>query len=387
MTDWIEREKACYAPLYKRFPLCLQRGEGVYLYDDQGRAYLDMASGIAVNAFGHAHPRLQAVLSSAGLWHTSNLYYTEEPILLAERLCGRSFASRVFFCNSGTEANEAVIKFARRAGQGKRPGIVAFEGSFHGRTLGALSATSTARYREPFEPLLPDVEFLPYNRVEPLKRIDDTVGLVLVEPVQGEGGVRPATLEFLQALRGRCDEVGALLAFDEVQCGLGRCGQLLAYQTFGVVPDMLSLAKPLAAGLPLGAVLLNARVAEALQVGDHGTTFGGGPLLCRVALEVLEMVDDQLLAQVQQRGLRLGELLAELRSPHIVEVRGLGLMWGVQLADSLPVAQLVEACQQRGVLVLSSGQNTLRLLPPLIVEQAHLEKLAAVLQDALDGLA
>jgi len=387
MNDWIEREKACYAPLYKRFPLCLQSGQGVYLYDHQGRAYLDMASGIAVNAFGHAHPRLQAVLSSGGLWHTSNLYYTEEPILLAEQLCRRSFASRVFFCNSGTEANEAMIKFARRAAEGRRAGIIAFEGSFHGRTLGALSATSTARYREPFEPLLPGVEFLPYNQVDSLQRIDESVGLVLVEPVQGEGGVRPATLEFLQALRGRCDEVGALLAFDEVQCGLGRCGQLFAYQTFDVVPDMLSLAKPLAAGLPLGAVLLNDRVAEALQVGDHGTTFGGGPLLCRVALEVLDMVDEQLLVQVQQRGRCLAELLAGLRSPHVVEVRGCGLMWGVQLAETLPVARLVEACQQQGVLVLSSGQNTLRLLPPLIVEQAHLETLAAVLQSALDGLA
>lgn len=392
MPELSEREQKVMAPTYKRFPLQWESGQGVYLVDEQGQRYLDMASGIAVNALGYGHPVLQQALSSGGLIHTSNLYYTRPQVELAERLLKDSFAHRVFFCNSGTEANEGAIKFARKAaGGGGKHHLVAFSESFHGRTLGALALTANARYRDPFEPLIGGVRFATYNDLESAcQAIDDQVAAVFVEPVQGEGGVRPARPEFLQGLRRRCDEVGAALVFDEVQCGLGRTGKFWAYQSFGVVPDILTTAKPLGGGLPIGAILLNKRITASVEAGDHGSTFGGGPLVCRVAQAVVDVIDQpDFLVRVGERGQQLKKILDGLVGDFdfVLEARGLGLMWGLVLADRVPVARVVEGGFSRKLVMLSSGGNTLRLLPPLVIEESHLQEFEVKLREVLGEMA
>lgn len=370
-----EEERRYLAPTYKRAPILWERGEGVFLYDSEGREYLDMAAGIAVNALGYQHPALEAVLREPGLIHTSNLYYTRPQVELARLLCQSSFADRVFFCNSGTEANEGALKFARKwAGPGRRE-LVAFSEGFHGRTMGALACTANARYREAFEPLIGGVRLGTYNDLDSVQ-LDEQVAAVIVEPIQGEGGVRPADPEFLQGLRQLCDRHGALLIFDEVQCGLGRTGSLWAYQDFGVVPDLLTAAKPLGGGLPIGAILMQERVAAALEPGDHGSTFGGGPLVTRLARQVVSIVQaEDFLASVQLRGQQLQSILQNLVSRYefVLEARGRGLMWGLALNEKIPVARVVEAGYAQALVMLSSGGNTLRLLPPLILEPAHLE--------------
>lgn len=362
------------APTYKRAELYLERGQGVFLYDRDGREYLDMAAGIAVNALGYGHPAIEHELAQGGLIHTSNLYHTAPSQDLARLLCQGCFADKVFFCNSGAEANEGAIKFARKAGGPKRV-IVAFSDGFHGRTMGALAATANPRYREPFEPLIGGVRFATFNDLKSLDGVlDHEVAAVLVEPIQGEGGVRPASQEFLQGLRQRCDQVGALLILDEVQCGLGRTGRLWAHQHYGLQPDLMTVAKPLGGGLPIGAILMTQKVADTIEFGDHGSTFGGGLLVTRVARRVLETIDTpQFLARVQATGQQLEAILKSLASPWIVRAQGQGLMWGLVLDPRLPVAQLVEAGYRHGLIMLSSGGNTLRLLPPLIVEPEHLQ--------------
>jgi len=370
-----EEERRYLAPTYKRAPILWERGEGVFLYDSEGREYLDMAAGIAVNALGYQHPALEAVLREPGLIHTSNLYYTRPQVELARLLCQSSFADRVFFCNSGTEANEGALKFARKwAGPGRRE-LVAFSEGFHGRTMGALACTANARYREAFEPLIGGVRLGTYNDLDSVQ-LDEQVAAVIVEPIQGEGGVRPADPEFLLGLRQLCDRHGALLIFDEVQCGLGRTGSLWAYQDFGVVPDLLTAAKPLGGGLPIGAILMQERVAAALEPGDHGSTFGGGPLVTRLASQVVSIVQaEDFLACVRLRGQQLQSILQNLVSLYefVLEARGRGLMWGLALNEKIPVARVVEAGYAQALVMLSSGGNTLRLLPPLILESAHLE--------------
>lgn len=377
------------ASTYRRPDFVLERGQGVWLYDSQGREYLDMASGIAVNALGYEHPEIQQVLQQPGLIHVSNLYHTGPAQELARALCRGSFADRVFFCNSGTEANEGALKFARKLGGAGRRHLVAFSEGFHGRTMGALSLTANPRYREPFEPLIGGVRFATFNCLDSLEQVlDESVAAVLVEPIQGEGGVRPASEEFLRGLREACDRVGALLIFDEVQCGMGRTGKLWAYQHSGVVPDMLTVAKPLGGGLPIGAILLSGRVAAAVEPGDHGSTFGGGPLVTRLAARILEIVQaPDFLAQVEARGQDLQRRLERLQSETGLglKVQGRGLMWGWVLPDSLPVSRLVEAGYRHGLIMLSSGGNTLRLLPPLILEASHLtlfeERMRACLKE------
>lgn len=379
-----DREKQALAQTYKRAPIVWQSGRGVYLYDDQGTEYLDMAAGIAVNALGYNHPALQKALSEPGLIHTSNLYYTLPQIELAEKLREGSFADKVFLCNSGTEANEGALKFARKYA-GERRQIVAFSEGFHGRTAGALACTANPRYRDPFEPLMGGVRFATFNELDTVK-LDEQTAAVLVEPIQGEGGVRPATPEFLQGLRQLCDRHDVLLIFDEVQCGLGRTGQLWAYQNYGVVPDLLTAAKPLGGGLPIGAVLMQAKVADALEFGDHGTTFGGGPLVTRVAKTVLDVVSPPaFLAGVTERGQQLQAILERVVAefPLALRAQGRGLMWGLVLDEKLPVARLVEAGYAQRLVMLSSGGNTLRLLPPLIVEPQHLEEFEGGLKTAL----
>ncbi len=392
--DIIALEQQYMLQIYRRPELVFERGEGVWLYDAAGRQYLDAGSGIAVNALGYQHPAIIEAIreSAAGLLHVSNLYYTMPQALLARDLCRASFADRVFFCNSGTEANEGALKFARKwaraNGHSDKTGIVAFSGSFHGRTMGALAVTATEKYRQPFEPLIGGVSFAEFNNIDTARRaITGQTCAVIVEPVQGEGGVTPAQPDFLAGLRRRCDEVGALLIFDEVQCGLGRTGTLWAYEGYGVTPDLLTLAKPLAGGLPMGAVLLKQAVADAMQVGDHGSTFAGGPLVSTVARAVFSQISQpQFLAQVKANGeylaARLNQIVAQ--SPLISGIRGKGLMWG--LLSTIPAAEIVAAARQHGLIILVAGEKVVRLLPPLIISQPEIDNLAERLFATLNAI-
>jgi acetylornithine/N-succinyldiaminopimelate aminotransferase len=377
-------------PLYER-DLTLVSGKGARLFDKEGRAYLDFAAGIAVNGFGYGDRTIvKAIRDQAGkLIHASNLFHTEPTSALAERLVALSFPSKVFFCNSGTEAWEGAMKFARRIGlEAGRFEYVCFERSFHGRTMGALSTTWTARYRAPFEPLVPGVRFVPWGDLAALEAATtDKTAAVMLEPVQGEGGVRPATPEFLQGVASICRRKGALLALDEVQCGLGRTGRMFAYEHAGVVPDILTLAKPLAGGLPLGAILLKDEWASRLQVGDHGSTFGGNPVAAAAALAVLDrLTADGFVESIAKRGDFLIRSLRKLEKRYpkaISEVRGLGLMVGVELhGEAGPV---VKGLREREILATKAGDKVLRLLPPLVVTRADIKTFLAALEAVLQG--
>lgn len=390
----IDLEQKYVLQTYKRSELVFERGEGVWLYDSQGRSYLDAGSGIAVNALGHRHATIiEAIRQAAeGLIHVSNLYHTAPQALLARDLCESSFADRVFFCNSGTEANEGALKFARKfarsRGQTGKTNLVAFTGSFHGRTMGALAATATAKYRAPFEPLIGDVTFAEFNNLESARAaITGRTCGVIVEPVQGEGGVTPATPEFLAGLRALCEAHEALLIFDEVQCGLGRTGDLWTYEGYGVTPDIMTLAKPLAGGLPIGAILLTQTVANTIEAGDHGSTFAGGPLVCSVSRAVLNQINrPEFLAQVKTNGDYLaGRLRQKIAvSSLISEVRGKGLMWG--LVSVPPAADIVAEARHHGLIVLVAGPNVVRLLPPLIITQAEIDLLINRLAETLAAI-
>ena len=375
---------------YRRADVVLERGEGVYLFDSDGRRYLDFMAGIAVAALGHADPAVTAAVAeqAATLTHVSNLFYTAPQVGLARRLVTHSFADRVFLTNSGAEAIEGALKFARKwareRGVGKHE-IVAFGGSFHGRTMGALSITYKAAYRDPFAPLLPGVCFAPFNDLDAARAmISDDTCAVVVEPVQGEGGIHAATPEFLRGLRELCDRHAALLIFDEIQCGLGRTGRLWAHEAHGtpVVPDIMTLAKPLANGLPIGAILLTEEVAAAVGYGEHGSTFAGGPVVCRAAEVVFDRVSDPaFLAAVAENGQRLRQALLALNSPRVVEVRGVGLLVGVELDG--PAAPIIAAAREKGLLIINAGENVLRIAPPLIVSGEHVDEAVAILGECL----
>lgn len=367
-------------------------GSGCRVFDDEGGSYLDFGSGIGVNALGHGDAGIlravQAALQS-GLIHTSNLYRTPAAEVLAAELVASSFADRVFFCNSGAEANEAAFKFARRwareqGGPGKHE-IVALRGAFHGRLFGTLAATDRRTLQEPFEPLMPGVRFIEPEDVASAGSVitRERTAAVIVEPVQGEGGVRPLSAVFLRALRELTSAADALLVFDEVQCGLGRTGHLFAHETAGVMPDILTLAKPLAGGLPMGATLLSERVAASIRPGDHATTFGGGPLVAAVALEVVRRIaDPAFLAGVRERSAHLARRIAELAAlPAVAETRGIGLMWGIELRS--PAAPVVDAALAAGLLTTSAGERVLRLLPPLVVCADEIDEGMDVLRSVL----
>ena len=389
----IAGESKYIVPTYIRPDVVFSHGQGVYLYDSQGRQYLDFASGIAVMALGHADQTWsKAISEQAGkLTHVSNLYHTAPHVELAQRLVENSFADRVFFCNSGAEANEAAIKFARKyarnqqkgARSAKKSDIVAFSGSFHGRTMGALAATYKTHYREPFEPVMPGVRFAAYNDLATATElIDEQVCAVIVEPVQGEGGVHPADDKFLRGLRTLCDENNALLIFDEVQCGLGRSGYLWAHEAYGITPDIMTLAKPLAGGLPIGATLVTEAVSQILKPGDHGSTFAGGPLVCTAAQVVFDRINQpQFLTDVMENGIYLANMLRDLASNEVVDVRGAGLLIGVEF--KMPVAPLVKATRENGLLLISAGDNTLRLCPPLIISRQQIEMAVQILSQSL----
>ena len=369
-------------PTYPPTRVTFVDGDGVWLTDDVGRRYLDFAAGIAVVALGHKHP---APLAAAHrqldrLWHASNLYATEPAQALAQALSVKFGGAQAFFCNSGAEANEAAIKYARKA-TGK-PGVLALEQSFHGRTTGALAVTGQPAKRAAFEPLLPGARFAQPNDIASLRAAaGDDVGLILLEPVLGEGGVIPLTAEFVQAAAALAEELGALLALDEIQTGVGRTGTFFAFEQLGVRPQLVTLAKGLANGLPIGCLLVADDAAGAFGPGDHGSTFGGNPVTCAAGLAVTATVDDALLEQVRASGARLLAGLAQLR--HVVDARGAGLLVGAEL--DRPAQPYVDAALDAGLVCLTSGANVLRLAPPLVVEAAEIDQALETLTEVLNG--
>lgn len=389
-------EAAALLPTYDRFQVLLRRGRGVYLYDAAGKRYLDFLSGIGVNALGHAHPAVTRAIRAQvarGLLHTSNLFFHDFQAPLAEKLCAISGLERVFFTNSGTEAIEGALKLARASARQKaKPGakpawrVLALENSFHGRTFAALATTWTKKYREPFGPLMAGVRFVRFNDVRDLERkFDASVCAVLLEPVQGEGGIHHVSREFLARARA-LTETGALFIADEIQCGLGRTGRWFAYQHAGIEPDIVTLAKPLAGGLPLGAILTTAAVAEAIKPGLHGTTFGGGPLTCAVALAVLETIErDRLLEHINELGGYFHARLRALQAKHalIAEVRGAGFMAGVELSDAEAAKYVAREALARGVIVNRTHEVVIRMLPPFIVQKQHVDTVVRLLDQLL----
>jgi acetylornithine/N-succinyldiaminopimelate aminotransferase len=379
---------------YKRAPMEFVKGEGVDLIDAEGKRYLDFSSGIAVNALGYGDPGIFSALSEAmstGIIHTSNLYRTRAGEALASRLVDLSFASKVFFCNSGAEANEGAFKFARRwarkTGSDSKVEILALRGGFHGRLFASLAATDRPSYRAPFRPLAGGVSICERDLSDLDTALDEeTVAAIIVEPVQGEGGVRVLEAGFLEGLRTLTAERGIALIFDEIQCGLGRTGRLFAYQNTDVVPDMLTVAKPLAGGLPMGAVLVSAEISAAIQPGDHGTTFGGGPLVAAVAAHVLErLADESLLERVRKNGAWLGEQLQTIarRSGRVRAIRGIGYMWGLDVVE--PAGDVVQRGWDQGLLTLTAGEYTLRILPPLIADRDDLVRGLSIIEKIIAG--
>ena len=388
LLEWSARY---HTPNYGRAPIVLTRGDGVRVWDSDGREYLDFGAGLAVASLGHCHPRVTGAIQEAAatLLHVSNLYHAAPQIQLARLLVEHSFADRVFFCNSGAEANEAALKVARKYGKERfasdRYEIIATRNSFHGRTLGALTVTGQERYHQGFEPLLPGVKHVAYNDLRAMERaMDSRTAAVIVEPIQGEGGVRVPDDGYLPGLRTLCDQAGVLLILDEIQTGVGRTGRLWAYEHAGVTPDVMTVAKALANGVPIGAMLCREEVAAVLTPGTHGSTFGGTPFVSSVALATLSTV---ITEKIPEHAARMGELLVEglralgreLRT--VREVRGRGLLLGVELSHA--AGPVVDACRERGLLVLSAGDRVLRLAPPLIVQPADCRRALEVIGDVL----
>jgi len=380
------REKAFLLGTYNRTPFHPRSGKGARLVDADGRIYWDLLGGIAVNVLGHRHPRLMKVLKEEAnnLLHVSNLYYHPAQGLLGEKLVRASGLLRAFFCNSGTEANEAALKFARLANPG-RSEIVALKESFHGRTLGALSLTGHDAYRTPFEPLVPGVTFVEPNDVAAIEAaIGPNTSAIFLEPVMGEGGVIPLSDEFLIAARRSATRHGAILIFDEIQCGLGRTGTLFAFQKSGVIPDIVTLAKPLGGGLPLGCVLTGEAIEGLVKPGHHGTTFGGNPVACRLGLAVLEEMEwAALLPRVNTFGEWFGRELAALKArvPSIVDVRGSGFMWGIEL--DRPAAPVAKELLAKGFVVGTARDTVIRLLPPYVTPKKAFVEFITALEQAL----
>lgn len=381
---------------YDRNPILFVRGEGVYLIDENGDRYLDLLSGIGVNALGYAHPAIESAIAeqSRKLIHISNLFFHEGQAAVALRLTETTGMDRVFFCNSGTEANEAALKLARayarlKRGEGKPLGtkFLALQHSFHGRTIGAVAATWKDKYREPFDPVMPGVEFVNFDDVADLKaKFSDEVCAILIEPVQGEGGVRPVSQEFFQTARDLTCSTGALLIADEIQCGFGRTGKWCAYQHYGIQPDVVTLAKPLAGGIPMGVMLCTEEAARAIHAGMHGTTFGGGPLACAVALAVISTIEhEHLLGHIADVGSYFEEKLNALAQKHAaaVEARGLGLMLALELDSADLAKQVVAEMMKRRILINRTDETVLRFLPPYILQKHHVDEAIVALDEIL----
>jgi acetylornithine aminotransferase/acetylornithine/N-succinyldiaminopimelate aminotransferase len=393
LLEWGDRHLMTFT---KRYPVALVRGEGARVWDTDGRSYLDFTGGIAVTALGHAHPRVVGTMreQATALVHVSNYFHIPQQIHLAKLLCEHSFADRVFFSNSGAEANETAIKLARRwakeHGASDRGDIITMRGGFHGRTLATVTATAQEKYHHGFEPLPGGFKYVAFNDLRAVERaIDSRTAAVLVEPIQGEGGVNVPDDGYLPGLRKLCDEAGIALILDEIQTGMGRTGRLWCHEHAGITPDIMTLAKALANGVPIGATLATEEVARVLTPGSHGSTFGGNPFATAVGLTVLAMVIEE---RLPERAARLGRLLRERlegvaarRAGAVREVRGRGLLVGLDLVPA--VGDVVAACRERGLLVLTAGENVLRLAPPLVVDEAAVDEGVAILDRALAATA
>ncbi len=383
-----EQEKKFMVPVYKRIPVCFVKGAGIKLWDINGKEYLDFF-GQGVNGIGHCHPMLvKAIAEQANkLIHFSNLYYTIPQVELAKKLSEVSFGGKVFFANSGAEANEAAIKLARIYGQEGSPRrryeIITTTGSFHGRTLATLSATGQEKIHKGFEPLVQGFKYVPFNDLEQVeKAITPSTCAILVEPIQGEGGVNVATLDYLKGLRKLCDEQKILLILDEVQTGLGRCGKMFGYEHYEIIPDIITLAKWLGSGVPIGAMLAKPQIADLFLPGSHASTFGGNPLACATTLAVINVIiEENLVENARENGQYLMARLSELKYSYIKEVRGKGLMVGMEL--EFPGGPIVEACLQEGLIVNCTVEKVLRFLPPLIVTKQDIDRAIEILNKVL----
>lgn len=391
--QYIERVEASLVHTYNRYPIVLDHGEGAYLYDIEGKKYLDFGAGIAVCSLGYGNVEYEAALKAQveKLLHVSNLFYTAPVAEAAEKLKKAAQMERVFFTNSGTEAIEGALKAARRYAYTKQSGryeFIAMQHSFHGRSMGAVSVTGTESYRTPFEPLISGVRFAEYNKLESVKeQVTDKTCAILLETVQGEGGIYPAEPEFLEGVRKLCDEEGILLIFDEIQCGMGRTGAMFAWQDYGVKPDIMCMAKAIGNGVPVGAFAMTEEVAAySLQPGDHGTTYGGNPFVCAAVSKVLDIFEkEELLPHVREVGAYLEEKLEELVETFdtVVERRGKGLMQGLVLKR--PVGEVIANAQEEGLIVLSAGGNVLRMVPPLIIQKEQVDEMTEKLKKALSA--
>ncbi len=389
----INLEKEYVLGVYGRPPIVFSHGEGATLFDTEGKSYLDCVSGIAVNALGYGDAGMKAALQEvvdSGVYHVSNLYHTAPHARLAQMLCENSFADKVHFCLTGADANEGAFKFARRYAYemdvDDKYCILAFSDGFHGRLFGSLAATPRPKYQDPFQPLMPGVRFANYNDLDSARSyMDNRICAIIVEPIQGEGGINIATPEFLQGLREMADEVDALLIYDEVQCGMGRTGHLWGYQSIvgdDAPPDIMTLAKSLAGGLPIGAICMGQKVADSIHAGDHASTFAGNPLTTNVACNVLSRIaDPAFLENIRAKGKLLQEMLSELNSPHIQEIRGVGLIVGAQL--DIDANEVAAKGYEAGLLTISAGTNVLRFVPPFIITEAELETAVKTIGDIL----
>ena len=390
-SDIMEHSDRIMAETYKRFPVLLTRGQGCMLWDDQGKRYTDFVAGIAVCNLGHCHPAVTRALCSQAdnLWHVSNLFYTEPQVRLGSWLVENSFADRVFFGNSGAEANEAAIKLARKyfkiQGQPEKYRIISMEKSFHGRTMATLSATGQAKVREGFDPILEGFDFVPFNDVEAVKeKLGPQTCAVISEPIQGEGGIITPKQGYLESLRRICDKNGILLIFDEIQTGMGRTGKLFAYQHFGIEPDIMTLAKALGNGLPIGAMLAREKIARAFQPGSHASTFGGTPLVTAAALEVVNtLTRENIIDHCREIGEYFKSRLSWLKDRHdsIEDVRGMGLLLGMKM--NREGTSIVSACMEKGFLINCVQENILRFIPPLIIQKDDIDALVTCLDDIL----
>lgn len=390
-TEVRNRAEQVLMHTYGRYPVVLDHGEGVYLYDTDGKKYLDFSAGIGVFALGYKNEAYNDALKAQidKLLHTSNYYYNEPALLAAEGLAKASGMNRVFFTNSGTEAVEGAIKLARKYYY-KKTGvadsqIIAMEHSFHGRSMGALSVTGTKKYREPFEPLIGGAVFAEFNNLADVKsKITDKTAAILMEPLQGEGGIHPATKEFIEGVAAICKEKDIVLIFDEIQCGMGRSGEMFCYQKYGVQPDIVTCAKALGCGVPVGAFAATEKVAAAFEPGDHGTTYGGNPFVCAAVAKVFELFEQQnLLENVRENGAYLYEKLEKFakETPSVKEHRGYGFMQGLEF--TMPVKDIINKALEKGLILISAGANTIRFLPPLIMQKAQIDEMVEILKTCI----
>ena len=391
MNEYMKMTEENLLHTYNRFPITLDRGDGVYLYDTDGKKYLDFMAGIAVSGLGYGNVELKNALKEQidNLLHSSNLYYNTTCGKAAEALRRASGMDRIFFTNSGAEANEGALKVARKYAWQKKSGrfeFIAMKDSFHGRTMGALSVTEHPAYREPFEPLIPGVSLAEFNNLESVKKLvnEKTCGII-VEPVQGEGGINTATKEFMTGIRKLCDEEGILMICDEIQCGMARTGEMFAWQLYGTKPDIMTMAKAIGSGVPVGAFAMTKAIAEAsLKPGDHGTTYGGNPLACAAVAKTLEIYENQkLAAHVKEVGDYMEEQLKKLVEDYdcVVEQRGLGLIRGIKLSG--PVGEVVKKAMKEGLLIISARSDVIRLVPPLVIEKEHVDEMIEKLRKVL----